>query len=267
MAKENKSINKWIFFAYGILFGLILLYGLYFMTMYANVHVMYLITEDGTIQITSDSSQSVGGTTPTNKEIWNFFEIARYKITWWSGIFGSDGASTATTLARKIYNFQINASSFNDLIIVYSIVGLIAFAGLIIFANHTRKVYYISNLASGISIPLLMIAFSALMIFKNINLMADFTANKELYTVANYYMNTDITSNVKDKLIANEELTKTQFLNSLTDCNSSTFIIGIILYVAVIAFSVFIIVITLRKYKATAKKRAEVIQRAVLNND
>ena len=52
MAKENKSINKWIFFAYGILFGLILLYGLYFMTMYANVHVMYLITEDGTIQIT-----------------------------------------------------------------------------------------------------------------------------------------------------------------------------------------------------------------------
>lgn len=268
MAKENKSINKWIFFAYGLLFGLIFLFGLVFMTMYANTHVMYTVDgADGTISILKESSQTIGGTAYQNTEIFKFYGEMNNKVSWWSSIFGQNGLTNTLTLARKVYTFQINASSFNDLIVIYSVIGLIAFAILLILGNHQRKVYYISNLTGGIAIPVFMIIASLLMIFKTIFLLGDFTQNKELYWVTNYASNSDIQNIVKDQLLLRTDISKADFLNTLGQYNESVFYIAIVLFAAVIAYSVFLLVSTLTKYKATAKKRAEVIQRAVLKND
>ena len=250
MAKENKSINKWIFFAYGLLFGLILIFGLYFMTMYANTHVMYTISDaDGTISILK------------------YFEELPNKQAWWSSIFGSTGSTNALTLARKVYQFQINASSFNDLIIIYAVVGLLAFGLLLVLGNHQRKVYYISNLAGGIAIPVFMIISSVFMIIKTIVLMADFNKNLELYWVTNYAANQDIANITKDSLLINMGSSKKEFLSNMGTFNNSVFIFGIVLFTIVILYSLWLIATALIKYKATAEKRAEVIKRAVLNND
>lgn len=268
MAKENKSINKWIFFAYGLLFGLILIFGLYFMTMYANTHVMYTISDaDGTISILKTSSQSVGGTPVENSEIFKYFEELPNKQAWWSSIFGSTGSTNALTLARKVYQFQINASSFNDLIIIYAVVGLLAFGLLLVLGNHQRKVYYISNLAGGIAIPVFMIISSVFMIIKTIVLMADFNKNLELYWVTNYAANQDIANITKDSLLINMGSSKKEFLSNMGTFNNSVFILGIVLFTIVILYSLWLIATALIKYKATAEKRAEVIKRAVLNND
>lgn len=271
--------SKILYMAYGILIAVMFLAALYFMTNYTHVHVYYTLESSGALSAFDRTTETAIGY--SNKNLFDYFSkyagmVIKDKegvvlvdgAAWLENNSGTqaafmaafpDAANFATVYAPIIYNFQVEMSAFNDLIITFALVGICCFALLLVFANHSRRIYYKSNLVAGIILPLVVVVFGIVMIAKNVGLMNTFNDNQELFNAVSVLQNPNLSATAYQKDYTN--------LQSLYSCNSTTFIVFTALFAVIIIYSLFLAVYAFLKYNATAEERAEIIKKAVVEND
>lgn len=248
MFKFLTKNSKWVFLIFGIIIGVVILGALCYMTQYTHIHVYYIKNSKGVVSFFSDTENAFGN---TNQNLVNFFQYTE------DTTFEKDFIAN---YANIVYDFQVAMSSFNDLIIIYGIISLICFAGLLILGNHNRRIYYKSNLYGGIALPLIPAIFSIVMIIKNTSLMGTFNKNKELFNRVSVIQDLDY--------LESENLNySVDFLRERYSCDATTYILFDILFAIVLIYSLFLIVVSIKKYKLTAADRAKVLEKAVENND
>jgi len=264
---------------FGIIVGLLFIVALYYITNYAHIHVYYTLEADGTISAFSRTTETTLGY--SNKNLFNYFTKNAGVITYdTEGLILVNGetwvaenaesaskfmsmfpqsADFSTVYAPIIFDFQIAMSQFNDLIVTFGLIGIICFALLLVFANHSRRIYYKSNLIAGIILPLIVVVFGIVMIVKNVQLMNTFNQNFELFNVTSVLQNPATSGTAVQS--------NTDYILSQYSCNSSTFIIYIVIFALVIIYSLFLAIYAVIKYKVTSQEREEIIKRAVVEND
>lgn len=240
---------KLIYFAYGVLLFAVLISALFFMTQYRYIRVNF--TEDWKgISFGKDVALDDG---TQQQALYRFFarpDVAAGAI---PGIANYKG--TFNTFAETVFNFKRALDAFNDLIVTFSLIGILCFAGLLIAANHSRKVYYKSNLILGIALPTIVIVFAIVMIVQEIGLIGEFQENETLFNVVSVLQNP-----------VNEKYSKVGVdvaeVTSRFDCDLTTFIVYICIFAVVIIYSVFLIIYAWLRYSNCAEKRKSILEKA-----
>lgn len=248
MFKFLTNKGKFLYFAFGILMFVVLLGSLVYMTQYAHVHVYFTRSATGAISFAADTEDALHY---SNQILYDFFAETTDQT------FASD----FNQYARTVYDFQIDMSAFDNLILIFAIIGLICFAGLLVLSNHSRRVYYKSNLYGGIVFPAVTAIFSVVMIIKNTMLMGVFSKNYELFNRVSVLQNPEL------KSAASKETDNIAYLKDLYSCNTTTYIIFDILFALVFIYSLFLIAYSIYRYKECAEKRSKIIEKAVMSND
>ena len=243
--------SKAFYYAYGILIAAIILLGVFYASQYADVRVIYSINENGDVFILENTQDSLSNS--------NYFLFKYFSEGATNGLQAATGFSTNfADYARTVYDFQKLLSKVNDSIIAYGIASLICFALLLVLSNHTRRIYYKSNLIGGVFLPVFVIVFNLILVVKNLNVMGVFNNNSTLFNVVSLLIG-------DNKAIMSQ--TGYEGLKANFGCTDLSFILFTVLFIVEIAYSAFMAIYAVLKYKATAEERAEIIKKAVANND
>ena len=238
MSNLFKNKIKLLYFGFGVLMFLTLIASVMYMTNYAYIHVYYSIDQyTGDVVINAATPKPV--TLETNDYLFKYIDDIE-------------------TFKYVIFDFQVAMSDLNTFFITFCIIGLIAFAALLICSNHNRRVYYKSNLVCGILAPLVTIVFAVICFIRNISLMGVFNANFDKFNMVSMIQNPVNTPSVIKYGM--------DFIKSDQPCNSLTFILFAILFAIIIIYSLVLIVLSIKKYNGTKELREEIIRRAVENN-
>lgn len=245
MKKFLSNHNK-IFFMIFLVLGFVLLFScIAYATEYTHAHVFYQIS-NGKVIFAKDYGNDAAGL--TNLNVYQGFEKA--------GNVYPNGFTD--DLARIVYDFQKNLSSVNNFIVVTGVITLVAIAILFIFSNHSRKVYYKSNLVVGIACPAVVIIFNLVLLVRNFLLMGNFNKNYDLLNWVSVLQNPTTTTYASQ----HPETIPGQYT-----CSSITFVIFGIFFIIMIAYAGFMIAYSIFKYKETEERRNQIIERAANNND
>lgn len=255
--------SKLILLIYAAVLGLVVVAALYYITSIANVHIAYTINSAGVVAVNADSEFDSTGV--VNTYFFRYFELSKNNLTDKYSVVSAGAESVVLKYgyADIVRNFQIDISSFNTLMIVYAVIGYLCFAAMLIFSNHSRRVYYKSNLYVGIVAPLVVVVFSIVMIIKNFSLLGTFNQHFDLFRIVSFLMNPDTQDGQKELAINNYDL----ILNNTTNFNSLNFTIATIVFVVVIIYSILLMVYTVFRYKDSTKRRNEILERAANKND
>ncbi len=274
MADFMKNKAKLIFIIYGIIIALVILGAIIYMTFVTNVHIAYTINDQtGAIEIFDESLfQSTGG---DNTALFSYFNSNSDAA---SPFYSADFAKNfevvnegdhnilyyginGVSFARTIYNFQVSMSSFNTTLLVFGIISLVCFAVMLIFSNQSRRVYYKSNLYIGVLMPLTVAVLSVVALIMNFSLLGEFNKNYDLYRVAAYLQNPNVSKIVKNGLKKDYSIVT----NGVDQFGPQGYVIVTIILAIVIIASVFMIVYSIYRYKECAKHRNDILER-VANN-
>lgn len=258
MANFLKTKAKLITILYLVVIALVFLYALTFMTNYAHIHV-YVYQGKPTFNAVLTINQQ------SNSSLFTYFQKIDSSNPLFSQLNGVKGQSAFVNsgLADKVMNFTDDMNKFNDLLIVYGCVCVVLLACMMIASNHSRKIYYKSNLIVGIAAPAVVAGFSIYMLISLFDLLSTFNKNEKLFRAVSYLQDGNYTIKEKNAAIKNWDTV----MDNTKDVNNLTFILGIILFVVIIIYSVFMIVYTFYRYKECSKRRAEIIERAAKAND
>ena len=242
--------SKAFYYAYGILIGVLIIAGVFYASQYYDIRVMYSFDDNG-LSIISGSADSLNR---TNSSLFDYFAQGNS-----NGLVAATGFSTNfSDYSMKVYNFQNSLSDVNNLIIWFGVASLVCFALLLVLSNHSRRIYYKSNVVGGILLPLVVAVLSIVLVVRNLSVMGDFSENQTLYNVVSLLQS--------DKSIEYSQKGYNDLV-PLFHCNNLTFVLFTVLFIIVIGYSIFMAVYALLKYKATAEERAEIEKKAVANND
>ncbi len=240
--------------------GFIIISALPFKTQYSNIYVNVATTIEEAVGDTQNGSLQTD-----QAQLFNLFERTTA-----SGFVDNNGAEFKhdfNEYKKQVYDFQKDLNNVNDLILWYGILALIGVAVLYIFSNNTRKVYYKSNVISSAVFTLFMIVFGVVTLINSISVMSNFTANSNLYNIVSVMQNPSY-ANTAYQLAAPEggAAGSVEYLYSSFDCNVATFILYDVILVAVMVYSVFLFILSITKYNATAERRKE-LEKVVALND
>lgn len=241
--------------------GIIIISALPFKTQYGNIYVNVATTIEEATGDTQNSSISTD-----QAQLFNLFERTTA-----SGFVDNNGAEFKHDFNQykvQVYEFQKDLNTVNDLILWYGIIALIGVAFLYVFSNNSRKVYYKSNIIVSALFTLTMVVFGVITLVKNIAVMGDFTSNSNLYNIVSVMQNTSY-ANAAYQYAVPDSATATpsiQYLYDSFDCNVVTFIVYDIIIIAVLAYSVFLFILSVTKYNATRERRQE-LEKVVALND
>ena len=235
--------SKVFYIVFGALIGAVIIAGCFYMTNYANVHLFYSLDENGK-KVAELATAHPNGY--DNSFLFMFFQEG--KATGYSTDFGA-------AYANIIFDFQDSMNAFNTSIITFEFISLICFAALLVLANHTRRIFYASNLIGGIAFPLVIIVLNVVLMINNLGLMAKFTNNEELFNLVSVLQNSKINADIYQHDFA--------YAKGFFSCNSITYILFTVLFVIVIVYAALILLQTILKYKATAEERKNIIEKAV----
>lgn len=161
--------------------------------------------------------------------------------------------------AMVVYEYRNELNAYNDLLFTFGLISLVALVFLYIFANHSRRIYYKSNLFAGVILPLVPLVFSVIMIVNVLDLMGTFNDNYDLFNFVSVLQNNVTSGNAYDWSMPT--------IMDAYSCSSLTFILTMVYFIVVIVYSLFVTIYSVYRYKSCAKERAEIIDRAVANND
>ena len=140
--KNSDKKTKWMNLAYGILFGVLIIFALAFMTQYKYVYVGYVLGGMGGDQVRFGESYA-----PNNgnqQVLYDFFswfgQTEKIDVAKFGNLNSNFGV-----YAQTVYDFRVALNSFNSLIIAASVIGIITFAVMLIFANHSRRILTYRN--------------------------------------------------------------------------------------------------------------------------
>ena len=158
-----------------------------------------------------------------------------------------------------VYDFSKDMNAYNDKLFGYAMFAIICFALLFVFSNHSRRIFYKSNLFAGIVIPIAVSVFTVFMIVDLLDLMGRFNDN--------YYFFNYISVLQDDTLsISAVDWGMPRIIDAFY-CSSFTFILALILFITIIVASLFIAIYTIFRYKSCSDERAEIINKAVNARD
>jgi hypothetical protein len=241
--------------------GAIIISALPFKTQYSNIYVNVATSiEDAT----GDTQNASIGT--DQAPLFNLFERTTA-----SGFVDNNGVEFKHDFNEykvQVYNFQKDLNTVNDLILWYGILALIGVAFLYIFSNNTRNVYYIGNVVVSALFTLFMVIFGIVVLINNISVMSDFTANSNLYNIVSVMQNTTYANAAYQYAVPDSAsaTASVQYLFDNFDCNVVTFIVYDVIIVAVLAYSVFLFILSMSKFSATKERRQE-LEKVVALND
>ncbi len=238
--------SKAIYYIYGILIAVMIFAGLFYASQYCDVRVLYSLSGDS-VEILPGTADNLNR---SNRYVFEYFAAGNLSSLGFSSNFDD--------YSHIVYDFQILLSHVNDLIIILGLVSLICFAGLLVLSNHSRRIYYKSNLVGGAILPLIVAILTIILLVNNLSVMGVFNENYDLFNFVSLLQG--------DNQIYNSQMASSELINNFT-CNSTTFALFMILFIIVIAYSIFLIAYACIKYKATAEERAEILKKAVGNND
>ena len=260
---NNSKYNKIVFFAFGLIFAFFVIFSLYFMTRYAYIIIFYSVNSDGDKVITEDT----GIMSYSNSFLFNRV---------WNGIFTKvDGVYTAKEgwnvsktfvdrdqFVKFILDYRDQLDSFNTALLWYGIVGLILFAAMLIVGNHSRNVYYITNIIFGIICPLAMAIFGIILLVKDLNLLSEFNENSNFWRIVSVAQNkgNDSASQLEYRKYIQNGNVDAYLAGDTT--NSTTLVTTMIFLIVSIGYSVFTMIHSIRKYFATKAHRKEILERA-----
>jgi hypothetical protein len=251
-----KNNSKLVIFTFGIIVALSVILTISFMTQYAHVHVIYTMDEDGEIEILKDSTSQLGSYTLTNQYLASYLNST-------TKMPGPLDGLTFDEAKETIYSFQQSMNGMNNFILACLVVGLCMFAGLLIFSNNSRSVYYKSNLIAGIVAPSVVCIMSIVAIIWDILLISNFNANSDLYKMTAVMENFDIAAIDKLQMRQTMEF-QTVIDNYASGVNTATLVVTLIYFIVVIASAGVVVAHTLLKYKNTTARREEIIKRAMV---
>ena len=168
------------------------------------------------------------------------------------------------SFVKFIIDYRDKLNGFNTALLWYGVIGLIMFAVMLIVGNHSRNVYYISNIIAGVVCSLTMIIFGLIMLIKDFSLLSEFNENKEFWKAVSIAQNkgndSEVALQYTKYLMKNPQEIDSYMAGDST--NATTLITTMIFIIVSIGYSVFTLVHTIRKYFATKAHRKEVLERA-----
>lgn len=260
---NNSKYNKIVFFAFGLIFAFFVIFSLYFMTRYAYIIVYYTVDSNKNRVYSEDAGIMSYS---------NSFLFTRL----WNGVFtktgdvytAKEGWGISKTFVDRdqfvkfIVDYRDQLNSFNTALLWYGIVGLILFAVMLIVGNHSRNVYYITNIIFGIICPLAMTIFGIILLVKDLNLLSQFNENSEFWRAVSIAQNK---GNDSASQLTYRKYIQTGDVNSYMagdTTNSTTLVTTMIFIIISIGYSVFTLIHSVRKYLATKAHRKEILERA-----
>ena len=165
-----------------------------------------------------------------------------------------------------IRDFRVKVDNVNNMILIFGIITLITFAILLILSNHDRKIYYKENLIGGVLLPIVNIALMVVLIINCISLMGDISdpIKNAFYNMFSVSQNAAVAQNIGVAVTDKTNQTQIQNIINSFNVNSTTLVGYIAMFAVYAAYNVFIIVLSVLKYKDTAKERNDVLERARL---
>ena len=297
--KKLFSKSKILYYILGLISGVIILSSLFFMTQYRYVRVNYSLSSAGEVEFLE--SNSVNST--DQSKLFTFINdlanrayeekgsteaqaaIDNNKI--FSTILEKDSDDNYKYLSYEVIDngwvqqnkyqykydvfktvreFRVKADNLNTMILVFGLISLIMFAGLLILSNHNRKIYYKENLIGGVLLPLVNIVLMIVLIINCLGLVSDISdpTKNAIYNMFSVSQNSSVAENIG---VAVTDATNTaQIKNIISNFNVTpiTAIVYMIMFALVAAYNAFLIVFAVLKYNDTAKERKEVLDRARL---
>ena len=243
--------SKAFYYAYGILIGALIILGVFYASQYYNIRVLYAFDANGQLSILSTTTDKLNR---TNSYLFDYFTNGNS-----NGLVAATGFSTDFSVyAKTVYDFQVLLSDVNNLIIYMGCGMLVCFALLLVLSNHNRRIYYLSNVIGGVLLPLIVIVLAVVLLVRNMVVIADFELNKTLFNIVNLLQGDSQISFYQQNYSA---------LEAAFNCNTLSLTLFSVLFIVVIAYSAFMAVYAIIKFKATAEERAEIEKKAVANND
>lgn len=290
---------KLLYLILGVLAFAVLISGLFFMTQYRFVRINYVLDNNNLPEFTNTASLN-GANQQALYSFLNRFAAGTYK-TDLSKLVGKDGVDQVlvqnvleflnslevvkTNMSKEaalkisgidwalnydsllnIKDFKASLDSYNNTIIVFSIVSLICFAGLLTIGNGTRNIYYKSNLIGGLLLSLVIVVFAVVMIINSFSLMSKIKENYELYNIVSVLQNAE-NSLYSHKVKSTETIKYAQYLTAIKDnfsVNSTTLVAYDVIFGVVAGYAVFLMIGTVVKYNGCAERRKQIIKNAGL---
>lgn len=166
-----------------------------------------------------------------------------------------------------VYDFQNSLNVVNNLILWFGIVLVIAALVLFLFQNHKRKIYYGTNVLMSVVATLATVAFGVIVLIQLLGAMGTLGANLELFNSVAVLQNSDLRTTAYQAAEAAGAAGAKEALASYFYVTSTTLVFYMIGIIVVIAYSLFMLILTFSKFKRTKERRQEILSKAVENND
>lgn len=166
-----------------------------------------------------------------------------------------------------VYDFQNSLNVVNNLILWFGIVLVVAGLVLFLFQNHKRKIYYGTNVLMSVVATLATAVFGVIVLIQLLGAMGTLSANLELFNSVAVLQNSDLRTTAYQAAEAAGAAGAKEALASYFYVTSTTLVFYMIGIIVVIAYSLFMLILTFSKFKRTKERRQEILSKAVENND
>lgn len=235
--------------------GLVILSALPFKTQYSNIYVNVNTTIEAAGR--NDLNISLG---TTQEYLYDFF--ANVESTDFVDNNNNAYNKDFSFYKVQVYDFQNDLNALNTYLLWFGIVSFILVAVLYIFGNNNRRIYYKSNLISSAFFTIAVLVMGIIFLINSFSIMGRFTQDSNLYNYVSVLQNPDIQIEAyKAGVAGNLSFVKNEF-----DCNVISFIVYDLFVALFMAYSVFIFILSMVKFKATAERRKE-LEKVVAVND
>jgi len=240
--------------------GAIILSALPFKTDYSNIYVNIESTPDVS-KVEDATGEDTNGVGEKQKLLFELFEVNTSPK-----FVDNDGVQFKNSFDEykvQVFEFEQNLNSLNTMILWYGILTLIGVAVLYIFSNQNRKIYYKSNLIVSALFTTFMVVFGIILLVKSFGLMGDYSSNSNLYNIVSVMQaNDEQAINARNAA----ESGNIDVLYSAFDTSVITFVIYDIIFIAVLAYSIFLFILSFVKYNATKERRNELVKAVAVND-
>lgn len=247
--------SKLIHILFGVICFTLLISAIIYMTQYANIRVIMKQSTDGALSLNGAVKGSSNGEPYFNGEglnynITNFWRIHQE--------LGEVRDALWTT-----YEFNQSLNLFNQLIVVFAVISLVLFAIMMIMGNHSRKIYYNSNLIVGIVVPACVAVFSIVLIAMNSNLMGRFNQDYELFNYISLLTNES--GDVVGTIVS--QMTDLEQVQTLFNCNSTTFALYNVYFSFILIATLAMMGYAIFRYVTSTEKRNAIMLKAVESDE
>jgi hypothetical protein len=192
---------------------------------------------------------NVNGANATIEELKEYLGLTK-------GFYGNGNIMTEAFNESVIIirSFFEGLQNVNWLVFYYFIIVCALVALCYLFSNHSRRIYYKSNLVVGVLASIVIIGFGIYVFIQNSMLISGMNENQVLLNAYDYVCNDSTAAKSFNDLA---------MVTELNVINSTTIIITDVILALVIGYAAFMLVYAVRRYNSCERERKDIIAKAV----